>query len=101
MFLEERILEIVSYISLEKRHSDLASIAFDPRNVDLVLDVTSNGEGENVCGYYLVYHKTRAVFWLDDFDVSKTLWPQENGVESMDHIRTSSPNRSLKRQTEL
>ncbi|KAF8915846.1 hypothetical protein CPB85DRAFT_1432556 [Mucidula mucida] len=87
MFLEERILEIVSYISLEKRHSDLASIAFDPQNVDLVLDVTSNGEGENVCGYYLVYHKTRAVFWLDDFDASGTLWSQENGVESMDHIQ--------------
>ncbi|KAF9055038.1 hypothetical protein BDZ89DRAFT_3654 [Hymenopellis radicata] len=87
MFLKERIHEMESYILLQKQHSDLASIQFDPQNVDLVLDITRNDEGENVCGYYLVYHKTRAVFWLDDFDVSGSLWPRENGVESMDHIK--------------
>ncbi|KAK0189894.1 hypothetical protein F5146DRAFT_1139392 [Armillaria mellea] len=61
-------------------------VLFDPKEVDLVLDVTLSESKRTVCGYYFAYHANRTVFWLDDFESSERLWFKTNGVTSSDHI---------------
>ncbi|PBK92394.1 hypothetical protein ARMGADRAFT_1080484 [Armillaria gallica] len=65
---------------------DTTEVSFDTEKVDLVLDVTLSETKRTICGYYFVYHANRTAFWLDEFESSKRLWPQTNGVTSSDHI---------------
>jgi len=54
-------------------------------NVDLVLDLTSDENGEKMCGYYFADHQNRTLFWLEAFDASSLL-EEVRGVTSLAHI---------------
>ncbi|KAJ7109641.1 hypothetical protein C8R43DRAFT_1079700 [Mycena crocata] len=58
-------------------------------NIDLVLDLTKNANGEFCCGYYFVDHFERIVFWDDPF---KLVWlshgREVHGVTSPQHVET-------------
>ncbi|KAF7426196.1 hypothetical protein PC9H_008563 [Pleurotus ostreatus] len=42
-------------------------IDLDP-STELVLDLEEAGEDKGRCGYYLVDHENRSIFWLDEFE---------------------------------
>lgn len=52
-------------------------------DVEVVLDLTENDDYE--CGYYLVLHSQRTLFWLDSID-SKVLSRGVKGVTDLAHI---------------
>ncbi|KAJ8517952.1 hypothetical protein ONZ45_g4944 [Pleurotus djamor] len=57
-------------------------------SVELVLDYEEEGEYEGTCGYYLVDHQRRSVFWLDEFKTEHLPdWNEVPGVTSQAHIR--------------
>jgi hypothetical protein len=65
-------------------------IQFAP-DVDLVLDLTPNEDGNTVCGYYFANHTDRCVFWLDEFDANDfPAWREVAGATSHSHLRTCS-----------
>ena len=58
-------------------------------DVDLILDLTPNEDGNIVCGYYFASHTNRCVFWLDRFDANAfSAWSEVRGAESPSHLRT-------------
>ncbi|KAK0215937.1 hypothetical protein EDD85DRAFT_798557 [Armillaria nabsnona] len=46
---------------------------FHPNDVDLVLDIVPDESGRVVCEYYLAYHPTRVIFWLESVTPSQSL----------------------------
>ncbi|KAJ8473668.1 hypothetical protein ONZ45_g16209 [Pleurotus djamor] len=69
-------------IFLHENHISLDS------SVELVLDYEEEGEYEGTCGYYLVDHQRRSVFWLDEFKTEHLPdWNEVPGVTSQAHIR--------------
>lgn len=65
-------------------------IDVDP-STELVLDLEETGEYKGRCGYYLVDHRNRSVFWLDEFEKAELPdWNEVPGVTANAHIRTSS-----------
>jgi hypothetical protein len=42
-------------------------------DTDLVLYCSVDKEGKNWCGYYFVSHRTRILFWLENFQVDEHL----------------------------
>ncbi|KAF4583408.1 hypothetical protein AB1N83_008525 [Pleurotus pulmonarius] len=57
-------------------------------SIELVLDLEETGEDKGRCGYYLVDHDHRSIFWLDEF--KKADLPDCNevpGVTANAHIR--------------
>jgi len=55
-------------------------------DVDLMLDLTPNNEGNIVCGYYLANHTNRSVFWLDQFDANDFPAWREVGGATPSHL---------------
>ncbi|EIM85377.1 uncharacterized protein STEHIDRAFT_158011 [Stereum hirsutum FP-91666 SS1] len=57
-------------------------------DTELVLDITPNGDAnaELVCGYYLVSHARRLVYWFDDMPTAY-LCPAGMPVLGMGHLR--------------
>lgn len=64
-------------------------IRLEPKT-ELVLDLEEAGEDEGRCGYYLVDHQNRSVFWLDAFETADLPdWNEVPGVTADAHIRSS------------
>ncbi|KAL4258997.1 hypothetical protein AB1N83_007696 [Pleurotus pulmonarius] len=62
-------------------------IDLDP-STELVLDLEETGEHKGRCGYYLVDHRNRSVFWLDEFEKADLPdWNEVPGVTTNAHIR--------------
>lgn len=59
---------------------------FHPNDVDLVLDIVPDESGRVVCEYYLAYHPTRVIFWLESVTPSQSLVFKMKGVHSETHI---------------
>lgn len=58
-------------------------------DVDLILDLTPNEDGNTVCGYYFASHTNRCVFWLDRFVANDfPAWREVGGATSPSHLRT-------------
>ncbi|KAF4594318.1 hypothetical protein EYR40_009121 [Pleurotus pulmonarius] len=57
------------------------------KDVELVVEtVKYDGHDDYRCGYYFVYHKNRCLFWLQDFDISNSLW-EVQAQTSLSHIK--------------
>ncbi|KAJ8693654.1 hypothetical protein PTI98_008633 [Pleurotus ostreatus] len=62
-------------------------IDLDP-STELVLDLEEAGEDKGRCGYYLVDHENRSIFWLDEFEKADLPdWNEVPGVTADAHIR--------------
>jgi hypothetical protein len=62
---------------------------FATPDIDLVLELTMDDNGEPCCGYYLVNHSCRTLFWWDPFDIYYML-DDVQGATSKAHIRELS-----------
>ncbi|KAJ7735354.1 hypothetical protein B0H16DRAFT_133047 [Mycena metata] len=60
----------------------------DTDAIDIVLDLRDEQSAEAIeCGYYLVDHSKRSVFWMEDFKMSQiSLWKRIPGINSTSHI---------------
>jgi hypothetical protein len=56
-----------------------------PTDVELVLEIHAQGT-EMVCGYYLVEHSSRCLFWLEAFDAEE-ICNEIKAVVSLSHLR--------------
>jgi hypothetical protein len=70
--------------------TDLNNKAMDdkvtlPTDVELVLEIHAQGT-EMVCGYYLVEHSSRCLFWLEAFDAEE-ICNEIKAVVSLSHLR--------------
>lgn len=59
----------------------------DFSDIDIVLNLMQEKPENDECGYYLVDHSARIIFWLDDFSMSAlTLWRSVPGPQTLSHI---------------
>jgi len=70
--------------------TDLKNKALDenvtvPMDVELVLEIHAQGT-EMICGYYLVEHSSRCLFWLEAFDAEE-ICNEIKAVMSLSHLR--------------
>jgi hypothetical protein len=56
-----------------------------PLDIELALEVVP-AEGGPICGYYFINHKSRCLFWLDDFDAGG-ICSEIKAVVSLSHLR--------------
>ncbi|KAG5220286.1 Vacuolar protein sorting-associated protein [Salix suchowensis] len=55
-------------------------------DVELVVETVKYDWDEDYrCGYYFVHHKSRSLFWLQEFDVSYALWDAQANT-SLSHV---------------
>ncbi|KAJ7439702.1 hypothetical protein B0H11DRAFT_2354990 [Mycena galericulata] len=55
-------------------------------DIDIVLDLIEDPSETIKCGYYLVDHSTRSIFWMDVFDISQlSSWKRVPGMTSASH----------------
>jgi hypothetical protein len=59
-----------------------------PSDVELVLEIVPQDSGP-ICGYYFVEHRSRCLFWLDNFD-AEAICADIKVVVSLSHLRMSS-----------
>lgn len=60
---------------------------FPTDDYDLVLDIVETKDKRTTRQYYFVDHNTRTLFWLEDYDMSKSRLLEEiPGVEEPGHI---------------
>jgi hypothetical protein len=76
--------------SADKVLSDLQNKALNdnivlPDDVELVLEIVPEG-AENICGYYFVEHRSRCLFWLEEFDAG-WICNDVAAVVSSSHLR--------------
>ncbi|KAJ6615092.1 hypothetical protein B0H10DRAFT_1950218 [Mycena sp. CBHHK59/15] len=56
-------------------------------DIDIVLDIIKEDRESLECGYYIVDHSARNVFWLDVFNMSDlTVWKTVPGIVSSSHV---------------
>ncbi len=78
------IISFESFVSDNRIHIDPSS--------ELVLDLREPGKDTERCGYYLVDHQNRTVFWLDEFNTADLPdWQDVPGVTANAHIRRPDP----------
>ncbi|KAL4268693.1 WW domain-containing protein [Pleurotus pulmonarius] len=74
------IASFESFVSDNRIHIDPSS--------ELVLDLREPDKNTERCGYYLVDHQDRTVFWLDEFNTADLPdWQDVPGVTANAHIR--------------
>lgn len=73
------------YSHLEKLMLDEKVTMPSKKNYDLVLDVMRTENQTVQWSYYFACHKTRCLFWLDEYDASSEIY----GVESPAHASVS------------
>ncbi|KAJ7681135.1 hypothetical protein B0H17DRAFT_1076855 [Mycena rosella] len=60
----------------------------DSGQIDIVLDLMEESPDNDECGYYLVDHSARVIFWLEEFDISTLeIWSFVPGIESPSHAK--------------
>ena len=57
-----------------------------PPDIDLVLEIVPQGDDPPICGYYFVEHRSRCLFWSDDFD-AEAICDNIKVVISLSHLR--------------
>ena len=76
--------------SVEDIHKLMGDFPFLPEDWELALELGKDDDtGENICSYYFVYHTTRCLFWLHEFDLEEVLGGV-GGVTEKTHIREST-----------
>jgi len=80
------------YANVLHEYLTLFKPALDINDVHIVFELKPReedvGNSQLECRYYLVQHKTRTVFWLDNFDAScLPMWSEVSGVKSPTHVR--------------
>jgi hypothetical protein len=58
-----------------------------PSDVELVLEIVPQDSGL-ICGYYFVEHRSRCLFWLENFD-AEDICADIKAVVSLSHLRMS------------
>ena len=58
-----------------------------PSDIELAVEVIPTEEGP-ICGYYFINHKSRCLFWLDEFDAGE-ICLEINAVVSLSHLRVT------------
>ncbi|KAJ7500743.1 hypothetical protein B0H11DRAFT_2225139 [Mycena galericulata] len=57
-------------------------------DIDIVLDLIEDRSETIKCGYYLVDHSTRSIFWMDVFEISQlSSWKRVPGITSASHTK--------------
>ncbi|KAJ7142818.1 hypothetical protein C8R44DRAFT_761229 [Mycena epipterygia] len=57
-------------------------------HIDIVLNLMRETPENDECGYYLVDHSARIIFWLDVFNMSAlTLWRSVPGPQTPSHVK--------------
>ena len=56
-----------------------------PDDIELVLEIVPLDSGP-ICGYYFVEHRSRCLFWLDNFD-AEAICADIKVVVSLSHLR--------------
>jgi hypothetical protein len=69
-------------------HDEKLTILSENKNYDLVLDIMPTENEKMLWSYYYACHKTRCLFWLDEYDASYMI-SEIRGVESPAHISAS------------
>ncbi len=64
------------------------TILSENKKYDLVLDIMPTEDEKMLWSYYYACHKTRCLFWLDEYDASYMI-SEIRGVESPAHISAS------------
>ncbi|KAJ7822197.1 hypothetical protein B0H14DRAFT_2370890, partial [Mycena olivaceomarginata] len=60
-----------------------------PGRIDIVLDLKDETPENDECGYYMVDHSERIIFWVDVFDMSRfEIWDLVPGIETPSHVKT-------------
>ena len=68
-----------------------------PENIDLVLDLNDDGNGNEVVDYYFADHEKRIVVFVHEFSSScLPHWFEIKGINSGTHLRMSSLFRQVK-----
>lgn len=58
-----------------------------PGRIDIVLDLKDETPENDECGYYMVDHSERIIFWVDVFDMSRfEIWDLVPGIETPSHV---------------
>jgi hypothetical protein len=55
-----------------------------PPDIELVLEIVPQAKGP-ICGYYFVEHKSRCLFWLEEFD-AEGICEEIKAVVSLSHL---------------
>ena len=89
--LKEEMEEFYSYLQNTLRVDDLT---IPSSKFDLVLDIMPDGDRIQ-WSYYYACHDTRCLFWLEDYDASRHMTSEIDGVESPAHLSASQRHRHL------
>lgn len=81
----DQILSVVDQLLTRAELQDL--LASNSGHIDIVVDLMEESSENDECGYYLVDHSARIIFWLDPFKMS-TLesWKQVPGIDAPSHV---------------
>ncbi|KAJ7364913.1 hypothetical protein DFH08DRAFT_840300 [Mycena albidolilacea] len=80
---------------LMRRHSSLLAwvelqdlLASNSGHIDIFVDLMKESSENDGCGYYLVDHSARIIFWLDPFKMSTSeSWKQVPGIDGPSHVK--------------
>jgi hypothetical protein len=80
------LAQITSIVDQLSVRAEVEHLLIDD-SVDIVLDLMNESTDNDECGYYLVDHSARIIFWLDPFNMS-TLdnWTQVPGIDAPSHV---------------
>jgi hypothetical protein len=76
--------QILGDLEIKARNDDVEL----PSDIDLVLEIVPQNDGP-ICGYYFVEHKSRCLFWLEEFDAEPLCRPVK-AIVSLSHLRELS-----------
>ncbi|KAJ6473240.1 hypothetical protein C8R45DRAFT_1012733 [Mycena sanguinolenta] len=63
-------------------------LSTDSNHIDIVLDLMTESLDNDECGYYLVDHSARIIFWLEAFNMSALdNWNQIPGISTPTHAK--------------
>ncbi|KAF9501528.1 hypothetical protein BDN71DRAFT_1439137 [Pleurotus eryngii] len=83
---EEIFLQTRRFVDLIFDYIRAENLQLEP-DVELVVETVKYDWDEDYrCGYYFVHHKSRSLFWLQEFDVSYALWDAQANT-SLSHVK--------------
>ena len=79
------ITESANQILIDLKNKALDENVTLSTDIELVLETHTQGT-EMICGYYLVEHSSRCLFWLEAFDAEE-ICHEIKAVVSLSHLR--------------
>ncbi|KAK7031482.1 hypothetical protein R3P38DRAFT_2923878 [Favolaschia claudopus] len=65
-----------------------ALLEAESNQIDIVLDLLAERPDNTQCGYYLVDHSERTVFWAEEFEMNTLeIWDFVPGIETASHVQ--------------